>query len=117
MKHLKMALAGFLLLFSGATRSSDTTVRPLNLSFEENQGQAPDDVRFLARGHGYNLLLTPEGNRLLLRRGRHGFSLTTTLANANPKSVILAEEKQAGRQGSLPSRRLFSNEHSDVRAR
>ncbi len=97
MKHLKMALAGFLLLFSGATRSSDTTVRPLNLSFEENQGQAPDDVRFLARGHGYNLLLTPEGNRLLLRRGRHGFSLTTTLANANPKPVIRAEEKQAGK--------------------
>ena len=97
MKHLKMALAGFLLLFSGATRSSDTTVRPLNLSFEENQGQAPDDVRFLARGHGYNLLLTPEGNRLLLRRGRHGFSLTTTLANANPKPLIRAEEKQAGK--------------------
>jgi len=70
MKHLKMALAGFLLLSSGATRSSNTRLDPLNLSFEENHGQAPDDVRFLARGHGYNLLLTPEGNRLLLRRGR-----------------------------------------------
>src|SRR5436190_19391608 len=51
------------------------TYGKLPLQFEANQGQAHKDVRFLARGAGYNLYLTahdavlvlsqpnPEGNR------------------------------------------------------
>src|SRR5437899_476598 len=109
MKHLKMALAGFLLLFSGTIPASKSKSGPLNLSFEENHGQAPNDVRFLARGAGYSLLLTPQGNRLLLRHGRRRLSLTTTLADANPKPVIRGEENQAGKVHYLRGRLSLKN--------
>jgi len=43
------------------------------LHFEQNKGQAPGAVRFLSRGPGYALFLTPEGARLALEtRGPQG---------------------------------------------
>jgi 1-acyl-sn-glycerol-3-phosphate acyltransferase len=111
MKLLKTVLTGLLLLFSGSTRASEPNPQfgPLNLSFEENRGQAPSAVQFLARGHGYNLMLTPEGTRLLLRHGRHGLSLTTTLAGANLKPVIRGEGKQPGKVHYLRGGRSLTN--------
>ncbi len=41
----------------------------LALSFEANQGQAGSDVRFLARGQGYTLLLTGDEAVLALQGG------------------------------------------------
>jgi Beta-propeller repeat len=38
----------------------------LPLSFEENQGQAPQDARFLSHGSGYQLVLTSQGAQLSL---------------------------------------------------
>ena len=42
----------------------------LPLSFEPNRGQAPDAVRFLSRGSGYNLLLTSTEALLALDKAR-----------------------------------------------
>ena len=39
------------------------------LSFEENQGQANARVRYLSRGRGYSLFLTPSAAVLSLRGG------------------------------------------------
>src|SRR5881396_3134179 len=50
-----------------------------NISFEENRGQGPSNARFLARGQGYNLVLTPDGNQLVLRHDGRGLSLTSRL--------------------------------------
>lgn len=41
----------------------------LPLSFEANQGQAGSNVKFLARGQGYNLLLTGNEAVLAVRAG------------------------------------------------
>jgi hypothetical protein len=41
----------------------------LPLSFEENQGQVDEQVRYLARGTGYTLFLTPDAAVLGLRAG------------------------------------------------
>lgn len=42
----------------------------LPLAFEPNQGQTDQRVRFLLRGNGYHLFLTPEGAVLRLRGGK-----------------------------------------------
>jgi hypothetical protein len=43
----------------------------LPLSFERNDGQAGAEVKFLARGRGYKLLLTTGAARLMLNRRSH----------------------------------------------
>src|SRR2546428_8649896 len=44
----------------------------LPLSFEVNQGQSDAQVQFLARGHGYNLFLTPTEAVLTLPNAEWG---------------------------------------------
>lgn len=46
---------------------ADTYAR-LPMSFEANQGQAPNDVQFISRGSGYTLLLARDGMVVGLRR-------------------------------------------------
>ena len=46
---------------------SQSAILGLPLSFEANLGQAETDVRFLARGGGHRLLLTPSALTLLMR--------------------------------------------------
>src|SRR5258706_10263390 len=41
----------------------------LPLAFEANQGQADPQVKFVSRGAGYNLFLTPTEAVLTLRKG------------------------------------------------
>jgi hypothetical protein len=62
---------------SRATRPSKATQQPvkeaygkLPLSFEPNKGQTDARVKFLARGSGYSLFLTPQEAVLTLNRGR-----------------------------------------------
>jgi hypothetical protein len=63
----------------------------LPLSFEANQGQADFPVRFLARGRGYSLFLTPTEAVLVLR-------------SASPKSKVEGRKAEAGsRQLSVVS--------------
>ena len=59
------------LSFSNTNKSAETALKSaahlavneslgkLPLSFEANQGQTDEQVKFLARGNGYNLFLTP----------------------------------------------------------
>jgi hypothetical protein len=44
---------------AGAAAPSADPLGGLPIHFEENQGQAPDGVRFVARGRGYTISLTP----------------------------------------------------------
>ncbi|MBX7222264.1 MAG: putative Ig domain-containing protein [Blastocatellia bacterium] len=71
----------------------------LPLLFEENQGQAPADFRFLARGSKYLLGLTPEGATLTLRptakKGNPNHAATTLtmrLEGASRQPVISGRE-------------------------
>lgn len=66
--------------FSGA-RMGNLYAR-LPLSFESNKGQADPRVEFLARGNGYNLLLT--GNEAVLVLGRN----RTNIMSKEPESSV-----------------------------
>ena len=62
----------------------------LPLSFEANQGQTDTQVKFLARGQGYTLFLTPQEAVLALRKPEgncHGKEGTLT----NPGSKLVAD--------------------------
>ena len=68
----------------------------LPLSFEANRGQAEKNVRFLSRGNGYTLFLTPAETVLTLRqpsgRTSNDAVLRMRLVGANP-SPISSEPK------------------------
>src|SRR6266481_9028792 len=90
----------------GANASGEKSAAQLlamPMSFEVNNGQTADSVRYLSRGPGYTLFLTPTEAVLSLRssrmevRGRNQPSpprkinqarLTMTFAGANPKPEI-----------------------------
>src|SRR6266852_4806998 len=107
MKLLKSLAAGCVLILSGATHLQHA--RPLSLAFEENRGQAPSEARFLARGPGYNLALTAEGNRLALRHAGKRAAVTTTLLGANANPAIHGEEKQQGQVHYLRAGQSLTN--------
>lgn len=67
-RPLGTAVAGMALTLAGAAAQAAPT-RELPISFELNQGQADPRVRFLARGSGGTLFLTPTGAVLALRAG------------------------------------------------
>ena len=75
----------------------------LPLQFEPNQGQAPGDVRYLARGSGYALFLTAAGATLSSPSGK----VTIRFENARP-SPVEGHGALAGRSnyfmGSDPAR-------------
>ena len=54
-------------LFAVGASEAGTSYTPLPLAFEPNSGQADANVRFLSRGAGYLLLLTPDEAVLALR--------------------------------------------------
>lgn len=66
-------IAGLLCVISGAvTLSAAPSTRPFGtpVVFEPNRGQAPQDVSWLARGPGYQFLLTQQGSTVVLQEGR-----------------------------------------------
>lgn len=84
------------------------------LTFEANQGQTDTRVKFLARGNGYTVFLTPreailalripQANSAAPRQPLSGQKKATTalrikLAGANPTPLLTALEKQASRSG------------------
>jgi len=95
MKKFRMLAVGLLLVLYGSAHAGSPG--PLSLWFEENHGQGPAAAPFLARGHGYNILLTAEGNRLLLRHGGRNLFVSTRLIGADPQGAIRGEQKLAGR--------------------
>src|SRR5262245_43647931 len=95
MKDLRFLALALLLALYGS--SHFTSRVPLSLSFEENRGQGPSDAAFLSRGRGYSIALTPEGNRVVLRRGARAVSVDTHLVDANHGIVLRGEQKQIGK--------------------
>ena len=72
----------------------------LPLIFEPNQGQAGPEVKFLARGAGYNLFLNGAGAVLAAQNGRSGHnpsSLRMTLAGADKSATIAGTKPLSGR--------------------
>lgn len=62
----------------------------LPLSFEPNQGQASEPVRFLSRGNGYAIFLTPEEMVLTLRKpasGSEGVLRMRLKGGASPSEI------------------------------
>src|SRR5260370_29001270 len=115
MKKLGVLFVVALLALSGSVRS--VSHAPLSLSFEENRGQAPPEARFLARGSGYTLALTPQGNRLSLRHARKAALLTTQLVGANPSPAVHGEEKQNAKVHYLRGERSLTNIPTFARVR
>jgi hypothetical protein len=77
MKRLPVVTSIFVVLFLLATSAfansaSKVTVQKnygsIPLSFEMNEGQVDDQVKFLSRGQGYNLFLTPTESVISLSR-------------------------------------------------
>jgi hypothetical protein len=74
----------------------------LPLSFEANQGQLDSQVKFLSRGRGYSLFLTPTGAVLSLRKveGNRGIDtavLRMHLVESNPEPKIAGREELPGK--------------------
>jgi hypothetical protein len=80
------------------------------LHFEPNVGQADSEVRFLARGQGYGLYLTPTEAVLSLHSGKQATAdvLRLRLTGANRVPVVAGEEPLPGKSnyfiGSDPSK-------------
>lgn len=84
----------------------------LPLIFEQNQGQADSQVRFLARGSGYGLFLTGHEAVLALQQPSHGATefalLKMQLAGTNPDFQVRGESPLPGKSnyfiGNDPSK-------------
>ncbi|HKC66555.1 MAG TPA: hypothetical protein VKB86_23120, partial [Pyrinomonadaceae bacterium] len=66
----------------------------LPLSFVANQGQSDERVKFISRGNGYNLFLSPTDLLLSLNKSQAGQTVTTIKnhksSNMNDQSCSLA---------------------------
>lgn len=72
----------------------------LPLSFEENRGQTDPKVKFVARGSGYSLFLTPTETVLKLRDGSpraHLSAIGLRLKDANPTPEVAGIDKLPGK--------------------
>ena len=67
----------------------------LPLFFEPNRGQADSEVKFLSRGRGYTLFLTPREAVLSLRRGEKGKD-SEVRSDARPAHFTLLRMKLVG---------------------
>jgi hypothetical protein len=84
---------------SAATRASlSATYGKLPLSFEANQGQVDQAVRFLGRGRGYTLFLTPSEAALRLSGPRGGDAVVRLAwAGGNRHPRVMGESPQPTR--------------------
>src|ERR1044072_142745 len=75
----------------------------LPLSFEANRGQTNRAVKFLSRGAGYTLFLTPAEAVLSLRddRASQAAVLRMKLAGANPQPQLSSEDQLPGKSNYL----------------
>src|SRR5260370_22313184 len=74
-----------------------TLVDSLPFWFEANQGQADPSIRFIARGHGYNLALTATGSALSLFDSDHHRSATvrTRIVGGNASPILEPIDRQS----------------------
>ena len=92
-------------LLTAGTQSLATAYGQLPLSFETNQGQTDAEVRFLARGPGYGLFLTPTEAVLSLQPApdapgdapaRPADVLRMQLVGANPSPQVVGLDELPG---------------------
>ncbi len=71
----------------------------LPLSFERNDGQTAAQVKFLARGNGYTIFLTPSENVLALRKSSKAAAdvLRITMIGSNPAPRVEGTGQLAGK--------------------
>jgi hypothetical protein len=81
----------------------------LPLSFEENAGQYPDDVKFTTRGYDYQLMLTSRSAIIGLRQPQHDAGTNATDANDETPKTRDARDRQV--------RARSSNRHALLRLR
>src|SRR5882672_8260726 len=107
-----MSVTGSVLLGASAPNQVSTAqLLTAPMSFEANQGQTADSVRFLSRGPGYTLFLTPteavlslrSTGKELSRRGQrnpparmNAARLTMTLVGANQRPEVEGVDRLAG---------------------
>ena len=88
-----------LLLIAGAAMAAPTVKwGNIPLSFEPNQGQAPAEVRYLARGSSYSLYLSP-GETVL--SAQNTMPLRTKLSGATVSARVAGEGRQASTSNYL----------------
>lgn len=73
----------------------------LPLTFEANEGHADEQVKFLSRGSGYSLFLTPTETVLSLSKDEQSTAIRMGLMGANPKPKMAGEEKLSGKTNYL----------------
>src|SRR5690242_12569591 len=84
----------FLLIAGTAMAAPSVRWGGVPLSFEPNTGQAPAEVRYLARGRSHTLYLA--GAETVLA-GRNQAALRTRLSGANPAARLMGEAPQESR--------------------
>jgi hypothetical protein len=117
-QDMKLFCAGALLpaaLLFGAAPRTEPALPPrvvdsygkLPLSFEANRGQTARQVKFLARGPGYTLFLTPDAAVLSLHRQKANVVLRMRLQGANARASVTGADALPGKSnyfiGSDPS--------------
>jgi len=119
-RHSRTALRAGSLLFIACLSSAAVRTDPaskarvldtygkLPLTFEQNQGQTNSQVKFLARGSGYTLFLTPDSAVLALQRERAASVLRMKLLGANRNPAIAGTDALPGKSnyfvGNDPSK-------------
>lgn len=68
----------------------------LPMSFEANRGQADERVKFISRGFGYTLALTPR-EALLTLSAQPSVTLRMSLAGGNPNPAMAGVDELAGK--------------------
>lgn len=97
------AVLATLLSVAGAGAAPAASHAALPLTFERNDGQAAQGVRFLARAPGYALALTRTGSRLAL--GRHHASLTARFVAPSPTTTVAGTGTPSARVNYLTGAR------------
>ena len=100
-----MTLYHILILTSSVHAASiPSAVLQIPLHFEQNQGQAPERIKYLSRGPGYSVLLEGSGATLQLPDA----AIRMRLNRANPHPAISSEKEMEGKvsyfRGADPSR-------------
>jgi hypothetical protein len=73
----------------------------LPLAFEANQGQAPSQIDYMARGPGYSLSLTAQQAVLALSQGNAGNVVGLRLVGANPSAPVVSLDQLITRTNYL----------------
>ncbi len=75
-----------------SNQSIDSAMLKLPLSFIENRGQSPEDVRFMVRIEGPTVFFTPSEVIFSLSQGNNSSAVHMAFENSNPGQIIGEEQ-------------------------